>query len=177
MDIDALRIYYNALKNVTDCELLRYANMDVLSLIEHPIGGKLLDDSLYAENQSGESVEQTMIKRYRIGEWIREDINRLQNPRDFLRFIVICPSAYWAKRIYQDTRNGAGVLQNSINEFCRKSRHELQHESMIMSLFRHSIFKEIKKRNDQRQEIIERRRIERRNVSILHKLCGLFKFW
>lgn len=175
MEIDEMDTYSSIFETVTDCELLRYANMEVVTLVEHPIGGKLLDKFLLSEDQSGQSLEQIMIKRYRVGLKIKADISKLQSPKYMLEFINICPTARWAQRILQNKHKDANVLQDLMDRFCEASEYELKYESFVMPFFRQSVYAEIRRRNAEAFNKRKERQRAERQLSIFTRISNYIR--
>ena len=140
------------IKHFSDDELWRYATMDIIQLIEHPIGKRLLNNFLLTEDRSGNSIEQRMIKRYRLSTELLEDITKLYCTKYYLKFVALSPSTRWKNKVEENLYVGSEELRRLLDQFYQRTKNELRNESVIMLIFRGYIATEIKRRSELRAQ-------------------------
>lgn len=176
MDIKDAEFNFAGFQTVNDCELLRYANMDSITLIEHPIGGKLLDNFLLALDQSGNSKEQIAIKNYRRTLEIKGNITKLRNPAVMKEFFRMCPSTRWKLRIQQNALySGHNTLNVSIEKYFKEITNELLQKTDIMPIFRQYAYSEIKRRNVVENNKISDEQRSKRRWKLFRIILNLYK--
>lgn len=136
------------IKIFSDDELWRCATMDIIQLLEHPIGKILLNNFLLLEDSSGNSIEQRMIKRYRLSTELLEDVTKLYCTKYYLKFVALSPSTRWKNKVEKNLYVDSEELRSLLDQFYRRSNKELRDESVIMLIFRGYIATEIKKRSE-----------------------------
>ena len=158
-------------KTYSDCQLLRYANMDLIELVEDSIGSRLLDSLLRAHNNYIVSDDLKLIIRYKKCISVKGQRIKLKNPADRMSFFNTCDSAQWNLKLQRYAlANSEKRLRSAIDTYFEKIKVEMRKNKTIMPIFIQSIYAEITNRNDEATG----KTLKKKSLS--HRIIRFFKF-